>query len=136
MNAYEFVAEFGIEKAKEVLNGAPKNAQRYSHGKYMKQGEWTWWWSNHVNKWLQFEKHIYSTSEFDVAVDLSELKQVVESFEIVEVLGGIEQAKLYISLNENTHSVMLIWVMTSSKEITKAISDYESVESYKENKHV
>ncbi|WP_288406651.1 hypothetical protein [uncultured Acinetobacter sp.] len=81
MNAHKFVAEHGIDKAKRVLEGAPSKAQRYFLGKYFKQGEWTWWWSSYLNKWLQFEKHIYGDSKFEIAVDLSELKQVVDSID-------------------------------------------------------
>lgn len=151
MNAHEFVAEHGIEEAKRVLEGAPSKAQRYFLGKYLKQGEWTWWWSGYVNKWLQYEKHIYSDSKFEIAVDLLELKQVVESVEIVEQLGELNSVKkklygkhigyTHFSVGANGRWAFLDHYVDFIPDsayhiglINKHIADCELVESYKQVK--
>lgn len=121
MNAHKFVADFGIERAKAVLEGAPNHAQRYLSGKYLKQGEWTWWWSSHANKWLQFEKHIYSDSKFEIAVSLEELKQVIESINVINRMFSLKQAK-------KTLIIAKAIGYTSDYQILKqAIADYESI---------
>ncbi|MDR2061419.1 MAG: hypothetical protein LBQ29_08505 [Acinetobacter sp.] len=144
MNAIQFIKDHGVEKAREVVEGAPKNAQRYLDGMYFKQGEWTWFWSLTVSKWLQYEKHIYSTSRFDFAVDLSDLKRLVESLDLVELLGGIELLKrkidgkhigyTHFSINGNGRWSFLDhyidFIPDSAYHIgmvNKAIADYESI---------
>lgn len=92
MKANEFIKEQGLEKAKSILNCKPKYAQRYLFGMYFKQGVCTWWWSGEVNKWLQYEKHIYSGSKFEHAVDLKDLKTAVEAHEIINSYGGLDAA--------------------------------------------
>lgn len=115
MNAIKFIRQHGVEKAGEVVEGAPKNAQRYSDGMYFKQGEWTWFWSPTVSKWLQYEKHIYSTCSFDFAVDLSDLKRLVESLDLVEKFGDLEAAKAYVPDGYK------------SERLKQAIADYEAI---------
>lgn len=97
MKPEQFVREQGLKKAREVVEGAPKYAQRYRAGMYLKQGEWTWFWSETTGKWLQYEKHIYSTSHFDFAVDLSDLKRQVELLDIVRVIGPIEYTRSVVT---------------------------------------
>lgn len=78
----------GIEKARRIVDSAPKYAQRYFLGKYLKQGEWTWWWSSYVSKWLQFEKHIYSNSKFEIATDLNDLRTAIAEHDSREFKVG------------------------------------------------
>lgn len=135
MNAHKFVAEHGVEKARAVLDGAPSKAQRYFLGKYFKQGEWTWWWSSYLNKWLQFEKHIYGDSKFEIAVDLSELKQVVESVEIVEQFGNdLVGTKQLLDFAKDCKTIELSGSVITVARLEQAIADHELVESYKQVK--
>lgn len=115
MKPEQFIRDFGVEKAREVLRGAPKYAQRYRAGMYLKQGEWTWFWSEAAGKWLQYEKHIYSTSHFDFAVGLSDLKRLVESLELVKKLDGLQGAKSYVPDGYK------------SDRLKQAIKDHESI---------
>lgn len=63
MNAHKYVAEKGIEEAKRVLEGAPKNSNWFQEkGKYS-------------NDLFSCNHEIYGE-----AVMLSELKEVVESY--------------------------------------------------------
>jgi hypothetical protein len=70
-----------IEQIREIVNGAPERAERWLNGMYLKQGEWTWWWSSYVNKWLQYEKHIYSNSKFEIAIDLNDLRTIIAEYD-------------------------------------------------------
>lgn len=72
MNAHKFVAEKGIDEAKRVLEGAPKNSNWFQEkGKYS-------------NDLFSCNHEIYGE-----AVMLSELKQVVESMDTIESYGGM-----------------------------------------------
>ncbi|KCY22505.1 hypothetical protein [Acinetobacter baumannii] len=114
MKPEQFIRDFGEKKAREVVEGAPKYAQRYRAGMYLKQGEWTWFWSETSGKWLQYEKHIYSTSHFDFAVDLSDLKRLVGSLERINKCGGLYGFKTYCNGDY-------------SQEDLRAIRDHESI---------
>lgn len=107
MNAHKFVAEKGIEEAKRVLEGAHWENIAYSNGHYYSQ----------------------SCSENDV--NLEELKQVVESVDLidsVQVLGraGYQEVKSHL---ENCDPK---WCHFHYKNWKNAIADYELVESYKQ----
>lgn len=71
------INNLSIEQMREIVEGAPERAERWLNGMYLKQGEWTWWWSGYVSKWLQFEKHIYSNSKFEIATDLNDLRTAI-----------------------------------------------------------
>lgn len=133
MKPEQFIREFGVEKAREVVEGAPKNAQRYFLGKYLKQGEWTWWWSCYLGKWLQFEKHVYGDSKFEIAINLSELKRLVESLEIINRACGAERV---IDLHErykNNPVVHKYWLGVRVDRMAQAVTDYESIYGGGEN---
>ncbi|MHC3032465.1 hypothetical protein [Acinetobacter nosocomialis] len=128
MKPEQFIRDFGVEKAREVVEGAPKYAQRYRAGMYLKQGEWTWFWSEISGKWLQYEKHIYSTSHFDFAVDLSDLKRLVESLDIIWKFGSdIEGAKQLLEFVKDCESVSIGQRTIQVERLAQAIRDHESI---------
>ena len=130
MNAHKFVAEKGIKEAKAVFMGAPPSATHFNQnslgGHYAKEvlfkRDFRWAWYNKINQswYYDFAEHNH--------FELSELKQVVESVEIVEFYGGLEESK-------NLHADEF-WHEKNYSRLQKAIADYELVESYKENQHV
>lgn len=101
MDAKEFLKINGLEKSRRIVENAPKRAQRYFLGMYLKQGEWTWWWSQAVNKWLQYEKHVYGDSKFEIATDLFDLKNAIADLDFIKTLGGIELALAILASVEN-----------------------------------
>lgn len=116
MNAHKFVAEKGIGEAKRVLSGAPDGSAYY--------------WEI-----PRSENGVYSSSEANKgrAIILQELKQVVESVELlnsVEVLGrtGYQEVKSHLEHCDPK------WCHFHYKKWKKAITDYELVESYKQVK--
>lgn len=136
MNAHKFVASKGIEEAKRVLGGAP---------------DWANFWISRD----QYHGHIISFPNMTghYSIDLSELKQVVESVEIVDQLGELNsiKKKLYDKHIGYTHFNVgangrwafldhyVDFIPDSAYHIgliNKHIADYELVESYRENHHV
>ncbi|WP_119690585.1 hypothetical protein [Acinetobacter soli] len=132
MNAHKFVAKKGIDETKRVLDKY-KDCYMPSVFKY---------WSEKMSDFVLAPKY--------ASCKVSELKQVVESVEIVEHVGGIECANQILEAAPDS------WCFACAdlrkKEVVrsapshndfvyiaaleKAISDYELVESYKENQHV
>lgn len=102
MNAHNFVAEHGIEAVKHAI----EEANAYG-------GDWI------DTKTLEIKKHIPSSD----SVFIGELKQVVESVEIVEGQGGYDELKQKINEGD------VDW--KNIPKFRKVIEDYEHVQAYK-----
>lgn len=77
MNAIEFVKEYGLDYSKRVLEAAPKSA-------------------NFV-EWCPLRSRFYITDVgCNRATLLTELKQIVEAFDLVESYGGLDEALLCV----------------------------------------
>ena len=98
MSATDFIKQHGVDKAREIVEGAPELAEYYS----TIDGE-------------------YYRIEIN-AVNLKQLKRLVESVDLVESFNGVEMAKRY--LEENMEC-------SDSERLKQAIADYESIESCK-----
>lgn len=138
MKAVEFIKQCGWDKSVLIVKNSPKNAQRYFLGKYLKQGEWTWWWSSYVNKWLQFENHIYSDSKFEIATEIKELKKYTDAYELMQKFGGVNTSKEVInSLPDKYQSYSVTRDDTGfsckSSELQQAITLVEEVGGCDEN---
>lgn len=93
MDATQFIKEHGIKKAREVVatyHGIPYYTFKEKTGGY-------------------------SACQ---SVDLSELKRLVESVDLVESLNGVETAKRYLEENMECPDFKLL---------KQAITDYESI---------
>ena len=97
MNAIDFIKQHGVAKAREVVEGAPDLAEYYStiDGEY-----------------YRIELH---------AVNLRHLKRLIESFDLINSLGGVQEAT-----NKAFDMTMLV-VGFNPDKIEKAIADYESI---------
>ena len=97
MNAIKFIKEHGVEKARKVIDGAPELAEYYS----TIDGE-------------------YYRIEIN-AVNLKQLKRLVESVDLVDSYGGIDSCR---------NSIYMLHELTEDPEpIRQAITDYESIYS-------
>lgn len=125
MNVHKFVAEKGVEEAKLVLRSA------YTHCVYVKT-------PTHFDIEESVLVHENDLKEIcEPYVDLKELKQVVESLDMVAKHGGLFRSKCQIEeggydfewYGENGE-----FGFTDLNVLEKAIADYELVESYKQVK--
>lgn len=130
MNAIQFIKDHGVEKAREVVSGAPDGCTHYRvlscgtrYTKHISISE-CYIWNGIMWRACSTPGLVFTS---DVIYPISELNRILEGMNIIEALGGIEQAKLYIGLNDNQHSIMLIYRMITSDEIKQAIADYESI---------
>lgn len=138
MNAHKFVAEKGIKEAKAVFMGAPPSATHFNQnslgGHYAKEvlfkRDFRWAWYNKINQswYYDFAEHNH--------FELSELKQVVDSIEIVKEKGGLTLTKGLLDLGKH----LADWMEKGSEKMPpnkpdktnlirceKAIADYESI---------
>lgn len=99
MNAYQFIQKHGVEKAREVISGAPELAEYYS----TIDGE-------------------YYRIEIN-AVNLKQLKRLVDSLDLVKSYGGIINAKYDVK------HLDLDWDYDTPRvtRLKQAIADYESI---------
>ena len=99
MNAIQFIKDYGVDKARKVIDGAPDLAEYYStiDGEYYRR-----------------ELH---------AVNLRHLKRLVQSLDLVKSYGGIINAK------HDVKYLDLDWDYDTQRvtRLKQAIADYESI---------
>ena len=100
MKPEQFIREYGVEKAREVVDGAPEGHKGY----------------NDVIK--QYTRGVW----FSRDVLLSDLKRLVESLDLIIKVGGIKKAKHMLELFEDrkgrTDNYMPLF---------RAVQDHESI---------
>lgn len=113
MNATDFIKEHGVDKAREVVELAPQGATHLSDD--------TRYYVNADFKPLP--NHI--KEQLPKLIDISELKHLVESVDLVKSYGGIINAK------HDVKYLDLDWDYDTQRvtRLKQAIADYESVYS-------
>lgn len=133
MNANQFIKDHGVEKAREVVEGAPDGATHFVRSTYLKLIGAVWWnawlpeWSHKdncmVKKWKCESIELMKT--WGEVYKLEDLKRLVESVDLVGEYGGLYGARDFISgytaeqLAKHVYSPML--------RLKQAIADYESI---------
>ncbi|MDQ8869064.1 hypothetical protein [Acinetobacter baumannii] len=101
MKPEQFIRDQGLPEVKRILEEAPKHSQfvipcldgemyfsqREDDGKWFK-------WSTGYSKWLEY---FGKCNPLDLAYSLSDLKRLVESFDLIEKLGGYGKCKFYMT---------------------------------------
>ncbi|AIL78535.1 MULTISPECIES: hypothetical protein [Acinetobacter] len=107
MKPEQFIREYGVEKAREVVEGIPS--------KYMECYYSTLCYCTKAKKYSdRFNPRIE-------LVNMADLKRLVESIDLVESWGGIEDLKLYdLSHCKDKPE-------SAGYKLLKAIADYESI---------
>lgn len=108
MNAIQFIKDHGVDKAREVVEGAPDGATT-------------------VKPSLDFKHFMYGICENAAGayILLSELKHLVDSVDLVKSYGGIINAK------HDVKYLDLDWDYDTQRvtRLKQAIADYESIYS-------
>ncbi|WP_245146062.1 hypothetical protein [Acinetobacter pittii] len=139
MKATQFIKDHGLEKAREVVEGAPraksfisgdvKEAQGYN-SKLSKYVMWDWLYKFHWNE-NDWQIHSYTWSEFIIDVfNLSDLKRLVESLDLVELLGGIDGLNVLLDMANSPFALSGITrdgVFYSSEKIKELAQVHESI---------
>ena len=113
MNAMQFIKEHGVEKAREVIEGAPDRATT-------------------VKPSLDFKHFMYGICEEagGAYILLSVLKSLVLRLDLIDRLGGINNAsELFVKYQHLGESCFQEYLQCSSRSLEQAIADYESIYS-------
>ncbi|EJB8498011.1 hypothetical protein [Acinetobacter baumannii] len=119
MKPEQFIREFGVDKAREVVEGAPdKTATHWVFRKipnYYSVDFQSWfhdgeWWDSDCHT----EQDLIDSYGEDFVVSLSDLKRLVESLERINKCGGLYGFKTYCNGDY-------------SQEDLQAIRDHESI---------
>lgn len=122
MNAIQFIKEIGVDKAREVVEGAPDGCTHYrllscgaKYTKHVSISECYIWngimWRACSTPYLVFTS--------DVIHSISDLKRLVESLTLIEAYGGINACR---------DAIYMLHELTEDPEpIKQAIADYELI---------
>ena len=102
MNAIEFIKNNGVDKAREVLEGAPdRTASHYvaDTDKYFSE-EFHTYFDHSLNDWETADLHCVSDLEanYEFVLDISELRRLVESVESVDRIDHFVEANNMVDL--------------------------------------
>lgn len=146
MNAIQFIKEHGVDKAREVVEGAPFNSTCYVFwtGKFRYINELTCEiYSEKLGGWCEANIMVLNLKN-----PLSELKRLVESVDLINSVGGLtiankitfqkrlrnEKATHFIQHPENQKLIQLFGRNQRKPEAAikfdlfeQAIADYESI---------
>lgn len=131
MNAIKFIQDNGVDKAREVVEGAPESASLVFYyfdevndellGPEYYRDNGSQHFNKENNSWgFCLDPQIIVTEPHDALVSVEDLKRLVESVELVEVCGGLVEAKKKMN-NESLRSATIEYVLY------KAIRDHESI---------
>ncbi|MDC4399274.1 hypothetical protein OHV36_10900 [Acinetobacter baumannii] len=121
MKAGEFLKVHGLKLAKEVVEGAPNSATHYEltvdGSAYFKYENFEWFC---IEGGEQIRTYM-ENHETCHLIPLNDLNRLVESVDLVESWGGIDDVKLYdLSHCKNRPE-------SAGYKLLKAIADYESI---------
>lgn len=125
MNAIQFIKENGVDKAREVVEDAPEKATVVSaetYGYFYKYQDSPVWRRVYRRK-DGVESSCTWFSPIRNPIELSDLKRLIESFDLINSLGGVQEAT-----NKAFDMTMLV-VGFNPDKIEQAIADYEAIYS-------
>ncbi|MES5770379.1 hypothetical protein ABUE25_00805 [Acinetobacter baumannii] len=127
MKPEQFIRKYGVGKAREVVEYRGSNccmAQSYSpitRKYYSVVDDVLYFFSESANQFLKYADVISSTLDF---VDLSDLKRLVESLDLIKFYDGIEKAKLKLAIGTCLSGRP---PHPREVELRQAIRDHESI---------
>ena len=111
MNAIEFIKNNGVDKAREVVEGAPANA-------------------GYFETYPLRVRYYISDIGCNRAISISELKRLVESVGLVEQFGNdIVGAKRLLAFTKDCKTIELSDSVITTERLKQAIADYELIYS-------
>lgn len=137
INAIQFIQQHGVEKAREVVEGAPSSATHFNQNslgnhyakEVLRKREFQWAWFNKLT-----QSWYYDFAEYN-HFELSELKRFLDSLDIIKELGSVESAKA--NLFEMYDDSSCDWVHEKARlydykhltvgRVKQAIADYEAI---------
>ena len=121
MNAIKFIQQHGVEKAREVVEGAPEGASKFNvkTENYLKTIKVAT--IGYPSSGMVVQACLKGLNEA-YSIDLSDLKRLVESVDLIKYHGGICEAKEFLKCKSPNPKNTDGW-----DRFEKAIADYESI---------
>lgn len=127
MKPEQFIREFGVDKARAVVEGAPEGATHYGLRQYRQ-------WEGRILKTFTDESW-RSTAVFggnlrfieDDCLKIQDLKRLVESLDRIAQLGGLSKAKDHLDYLISFGSEFAGVSKQEISELQQAIRDHESI---------
>ncbi|MGQ0896250.1 hypothetical protein ACT4ZS_14975 [Acinetobacter baumannii] len=130
MKPEQFIREYGVEKAREVVEGAPESASLVFYyfdevndellGPEYYRDNGSQHFNKENNSWgFCLDPQIIVTEPHDALVSVEDLKRLVESVDLVNSLGGLQGAR------KEAHRDC--FAFEKNKPLLRAINDYESI---------
>lgn len=117
MNAIQFIQRHGVDKAMEVINGAPEGATHLSDDA-----------CHYVNAdFKPLPAHI--KEQLPKLIVIEHLKRLVESVDMVKEYGGISMAKRQCACFTNACTSVGVKPSPRLSALQQAIADYEAIYS-------
>ena len=108
MNAIKFIQDNGVDKAREVIEGAPERATHLLNGEYVRVSD---------PRWI-----------LDSYVSIDDLKRLVESVDLVEYFGNdLVGAKQLLEFSKDCKTIELSGSVITVERLKQAIADYEQL---------
>ncbi|WPE80214.1 hypothetical protein SB581_12150 [Acinetobacter baumannii] len=134
MNAIQFIKDHGVEKAREVVEGAPETATHFIEalgGHYAKEGmlkmKPQWLWFNSINKEWYYD---FAAKDH---IHLPDLKRLVESVDLVKDYANRESGKWFFIADYCKKNKISPFLSSNYEAATnlfeQAIADYEAIYS-------
>ncbi|WP_337080785.1 hypothetical protein [Acinetobacter pittii] len=126
MKPEQFIREFGVEKAREVVDGAPSNAESFQDGYYFRTKPQFEFHNGIHEAWnLTDNDGEYFKKRGFEPVNINDLKRLLESVYFVHEHYTVERAKIYADSPYTAPEV--------KQALERAIADYESIYGGGEN---
>lgn len=127
MKPEQFIREFGAEKAREVVEGAPEGTTHYDipFEVYLRSTDF---WNG--SEWKAVDDFTIQDLELPPYVDIPDLKRLVESLDLAEMLGGIDALNGLLDMANSPFSLSGITrdgVYYSSEKIKELAQIHESI---------
>lgn len=130
MNAIQYIKDNGIQQARKVVDGAPKSAELYNNGKYIKDAvsECEIYFSIQLyesGSWINEKTH---KSFIGKAVDLFELERLVKSQSLVVQFGNdLDGAKQLLNFSKGSAIIKLNGNEVTLERFEQAVKDAEMI---------
>lgn len=138
MKPEQFIREYGVEKAREVVSDAPNGATLFRLGgieeipTYLKMIDGKYWRYSWRKGFMEGCQVTYNKINDDgELVSLSDLKHLLESLDLVNCFDDLEQAKSWVSDMDEDFPYMFKGDTYDNRfykhELVTAIADHESI---------
>ncbi|MFI3091872.1 hypothetical protein KWF57_18525 [Acinetobacter baumannii] len=130
MKPEQFIREYGVDKAREVVEGAPEGTTHYDipFEVYLRSTEF---WNG--SEWKAVDDFTIQDLELPPYVDIPDLKRLVESVELISFFGSIKIAKDKVKMAD-FNGFLLVSVPIENgladvyiHKVEQAIRDHESI---------